>query len=686
MHSPRAVRALCCFWGLVLSGCVRSLPAPEEARASEAAIAAWEEQRSLAEGRLVALAERGSPAVRLRALRALARIQDPSTVGVLLKAVGDGSASVREEAAFALGVMALSWEPLQEEEKARMTRALLAAEAVEKDEGARRALLEALGRLATPDAVARLGARLSHETGELAGRAALALGVAMRQGATMANVPFARAGELLRVSQPESSRYGGAYLLANAKRAEALPGLRRCLGDEAPDVRALCVKGMGEVGGPEDAAVVGARLADEVPRVAAEAARALAKLASRCVGDCTALDALAGMAPRAEHVARGDSAAGHAWLALAQQGLPEVGRRVLVSLRRALQEALPAAVSDVARDDVLNLDCRLAAAMDRQRGVLDEVLRCGGERIPEGWRLALGLQEVARSSVSKGAVGAVRYLTHPDARVKLAALAVVSAHPVREAAEPVRALLSGADAVVAASAASTAGVLRDMRALPGVRALAERVPEEPDLAEPVASGWVALAGKDAEELLRSWLAHPHANVRRVAAASLSSLTGKPVRAPHRALPEDARRSEAAAPGTTLTFRTRKGDFTVALDAGAPLTSGNLVALARQGYFRGLTFHRVVPDFVAQGGDPRGDGEGGPGYSIRCEITRRAYRRGVLGMALSGKDTGGSQFFFTHAPQPHLDGRYTAFGEVTRGMEVVDRLLEGDTLIDVGVSP
>ncbi|MGZ3459274.1 MAG: peptidylprolyl isomerase [Archangium sp.] len=117
-----------------------------------------------------------------------------------------------------------------------------------------------------------------------------------------------------------------------------------------------------------------------------------------------------------------------------------------------------------------------------------------------------------------------------------------------------------------------------------------------------------------------------------------------------------------------------------------MTSGNLVSLARQGYFRGLTFHRVVPDFVAQGGDPHGDGEGGPGYSIRCEMTRRPYRRGTLGMALSGKDTGGSQFFFTHSPQPHLDGRYTAFGEVTRGMEVVDRLLEGDTLLDVEVLP
>ncbi|MET0401555.1 MAG: peptidylprolyl isomerase, partial [Cystobacter sp.] len=279
-----------------------------------------------------------------------------------------------------------------------------------------------------------------------------------------------------------------------------------------------------------------------------------------------------------------------------------------------------------------------------------------------------------------------RYLGHADARVRLAALAAVTARPVPAAAAPVRALMAGEDAVVAVSAAGAAAALKDAQALPQVRVLAERVASEPDLAEPVAAGLVVLAGTEAEGALRTWLEHPHANVRRVAAEALTQLTGQPVRAPRVALPEDAPHPEPAPEGTSLTFRTLKGDFTVALDAEAPLTSGNLVALARRGYFRGLSFHRVVPDFVAQGGDPRGDGEGGPGYSIRCEITHRRYARGTVGMALSGKDTGGSQFFVTYSPQPHLDGRYTAFGEVTRGLEVVDRRLEGDTLFDVAVSP
>jgi cyclophilin family peptidyl-prolyl cis-trans isomerase len=112
---------------------------------------------------------------------------------------------------------------------------------------------------------------------------------------------------------------------------------------------------------------------------------------------------------------------------------------------------------------------------------------------------------------------------------------------------------------------------------------------------------------------------------------------------------------------------------------APLTVANFVALARKGFFDGLAIHRVVPDFVVQDGDPRGDGEGGPGYSVRDEINMRPYLRGTVGMALDWEDTGGSQFFITHSPQPHLDGRYTVFGSVLEGMEVVDQLRQGDVI-------
>ncbi|HEV2664024.1 MAG TPA: peptidylprolyl isomerase, partial [Blastocatellia bacterium] len=131
---------------------------------------------------------------------------------------------------------------------------------------------------------------------------------------------------------------------------------------------------------------------------------------------------------------------------------------------------------------------------------------------------------------------------------------------------------------------------------------------------------------------------------------------------------------------TATIYTTKGQIRIELfHQDAPITVDSFITLSRKGFFNDLTFHRVVPNFVIQGGDPRGDGEGGPGYQIRCEINTRPYARGAVGMALSGKDTGGSQFFITHSPQPHLDGGYTVFGQVVGGMEVVDRIARGDMI-------
>ncbi|MDI1241761.1 MAG: peptidylprolyl isomerase [bacterium] len=132
--------------------------------------------------------------------------------------------------------------------------------------------------------------------------------------------------------------------------------------------------------------------------------------------------------------------------------------------------------------------------------------------------------------------------------------------------------------------------------------------------------------------------------------------------------------------------TQKGTFTIEfLSEDAPLTVDNFVKLARVGYFNGLEVHRVVPNFVMQDGDPRGDGNGGPGWSIRCEVNMVPFERGVVGMALSGKDTGGSQWFVTHSPQPHLDGGYTVFGKVNEtGMKVVDKIVRGDKIVSVRI--
>lgn len=121
-------------------------------------------------------------------------------------------------------------------------------------------------------------------------------------------------------------------------------------------------------------------------------------------------------------------------------------------------------------------------------------------------------------------------------------------------------------------------------------------------------------------------------------------------------------------------------------AEAPGTVQNFERLANSGFYDGLTFHRVISNFVIQGGCPRGDGTGGPGYTIPCETEDNPHHhlRGSLSMAHAGKDTGGSQFFICHRPQPHLDGKHTVFGQVTSGMDVVDAIRQGDHMTKVRV--
>jgi HEAT repeat protein len=137
--------------------------------------------------------------------------------------------------------------------------------------------------------------------------------------------------------------------------------------------------------------------------------------------------------------------------------------------------------------------------------------------------------------------------------------------------------------------------------------------------------------------------------------------------------------------TQIYIDTDKGTIQVELAMlDAPLNVRTIGELARRGYFGNVAIHRVVPDFVVQDGDPRGDGEGGPGFTLRDELSERPYLRGTVGMALDWPDTGGSQFFIALSPQPHLDAKYTVIGEVVAGMEIADRLAEGDIIRGVRV--
>lgn len=663
-----------------------------QAQSSELdAIAEFEDRRSYGEGRLPALAlTAADPATRRRAVLALGRIQDPSAVETLVKAMSDADAKVRGEVAFASGLIGLSWVPLKPELKTQLADALLEAESTETVLEVKLALIDALGKVVLPATTERLIDRLPND-GDVQSRAALALGVSMKNGATLTARAIAALTPLLKKELPPATRYSAAYALMQSKVAVARPGLLTCTADDASDVRALCAKGLGDVGTEVDAVTLKKLIDDPDYRVAVEAVRSLAKLASKCKSAaCPALGALNDLSLRAERFVRGDTTGGgQPILTLAQSPLPASAKPLLISMRSQLAGAKTASDQRV-KQDAANLDCRLAAALDRLAGSLNEVLGCGAGLIDEPRRLALGLHELATLPAAdpvKRAADVGAYVYHVDPRVKLAAIELLGETKAPASIEKVRTQLASDDLVLAGAAATAASKLKDTASIASIRALARRAGAQVDVAIVVADALATLEAKEAIGELEPWLNSTHATIRAAAAEALTKLTGKPVTPLRVERPVDTTKPPRIPRDAKLVVVTEKGEFEIELFTDdAPLTSTNLYTLARRGYFRNVTFHRIVPDFVAQGGDPRGDGEGGPGYSIRCEINRRPYLRGTVGMALSGKDTGGSQFFVALSAQPHLDGRYTTFGTVKSGIEVVDSLLEGDRIIDVRATP
>ncbi|HZW89658.1 MAG TPA: peptidylprolyl isomerase, partial [Myxococcaceae bacterium] len=479
-------------------------------------------------------------------------------------------------------------------------------------------------------------------------------------------------------------RWAGVYALAQMKVAAARPVLLGALRDDDPEVRAIAAKGVSDVVLPDDTPALRALLRDVDGRVAAEAVRGLVTLATRCKpGPCTPVEALGELDALAAGLGVANlPQAVPPLLAFAQAPVPESARRVLVRLRTSLRSAAETAPEQV-RTTAAWLDCRFAAAEDRQRGWLDETLRCGNARVPEERRLKLGLDAVATSprlAEARVQKALQPFLSNPSPRVRAAAAAVVPGTKAPELTAALRPLLQDPDPIVRASAVDALATLGDKASVPGILGGA-RAPTV-DVVSTYADALIKLKPDGGAAIARQWLTSPHAHVRHEGARVVTALEGTPVRAP--ALPAKAEAPPATpvAAGTLWRIETANGPVVIAPDIeDAPATVAQLSRLAGEGYFRRLTFHRVVPDFVVQGGDPRGDGEGGPGFTLPCEVSPRPYLRGTVGMALAGKDTGGSQFFVALSPQPHLDGRYTIIGTVVSGMEALDGMVEGDPLLD-----
>jgi len=676
-----------------------------------------EDERRWEASDLGRLLEDERSAVRGRAALAAGRIGDEGAVGPLVallrRDLDEGS---RAAAAFALG----------EIESEAGAEALLETLRIGKAPAVRARALEALGKVAAALGEAQaerrrqLGAALlaalaAEQRRPKPDRQAVLLGLTAALRARPEGAGRAVAASL--DSKDARVRADAANALARLRAKESLERLRQMLMSDPDAVaRANAARALGAA---EDAAAFDFLLAraarDSDERVRTSSLRSLAQLK-----DARAAEPLVRRgedllktyetAKAAEPAAR--PAAANELLEIATalgRLLPNAGHEgALALLRRARGAGLLAPEVEVALARVAPVEYL------RDADVTEFVRRVTNSRGGEvSWQRASavgqGLGELA--ALTSGQVGNSAASLQADAQIMLRSLLADADTPALAApdllrslaafkspdlAEVARAQLKAEDVVVRATAADLLGGMPPDPE--NARALAAALPRAlkdglNDAALSILAALAGQAGAEADEAVRSALEVPDYLVRRRAADILRARAragegGRRVETVNtRNRAEDYGRALARlGREVTAKVETDKGAFVIELlPEAAPLTVDNFVQLARRRYFDGVAFHRVVPNFVVQGGDPRGDGNGGPGYQIRCEINTASYDRGAVGMALSGKDTGGSQWFVTHSPQPHLDGGYTVFGRVVSGMEVVDRIVRGDRIRFVTVA-
>ncbi len=465
-----------------------------------------------------------------------------------------------------------------------------------------------------------------------------------------------------------------AYALAREPKPAGLSSLRKLLDDPAPRIRAWAARALGIVGGTEDLALLRPLLEDGNsgdPGPLIQALRSAKSLVAggkaKPIADWTPRLRAFLDDPRPGVRSSAIDAAG-VW------GAPELAE--VLAARASTGETWErgtALVALAAGKDPRAIDLVTAAAADKDDALRARAAEAAGEiGLPAAGaaieRLAGDPSPRVRSAAlsawleadPKAADVARKALADPDVTVRATAFDWLTGHPVVPL-EDLGAALPG----VYQEGTVEAG-------LAAVRAVVARAQGEP-LQRGAAVGLLEKLAEGGPYVLRREVGEGLGKLGRTVPALAPADQGKDVEI-YRQIVQRTRQPH------TVEIRTRRGTITVRLACpAAPLTCLNFLNLAGQGFFDGLAFHRVVPDFVVQGGDPKGDGSGGPGYSIRDEINRLRYDRGVVGMALAGPDTGGSQFFITLSPQPHLDGGYTAFGEVIAGAEVLDQIRLGDRI-------
>lgn len=597
----------------------------------------------------------GTQPVRAAAARALGRIGDPAAVDPLIEALRrEDQTEVRAEIAFALGILG----------DAKAVPAVLDALDRETDSYTSSEMAIALGRIGDDTALDALHGLLESPWGLIRERAVEAL-------ALLAD-PRSVDPLVHRVSDRDPGvAWRAAWALEKIEDPRSVAALVDALDAEDAMVRRAAVRTLGRLGAtaavapivelaasPHDDWQLDVRIADALGRIGEGGPPVIATLDSLLASGVfhvrvSALQAIG----RAK------------WRDLLPRVLDQRASEV-VDVRCAAYDAIADCLEGRARELLLpGLD-------DPSSLVAATCLRRLGESLDDGG-VDLLLSEVTTTKDRIRRLGAAEGLAAAGDRVPLAEMT---------------ALLDGEDRFVAAVAAAALGERGDQEAvLSLIAALDQREAPAIDLRIAAATSLGQLADPRATPILRQTMIEAADPRLRVAARDALAEILPPEEAiglPDADAIRDDVRTVARSPlqpdvvvrsdATQLVLHTDRGTIRIDLfGEDAPQMVESFAHLAEQGFFDGLTFHRVVGDFVVQGGDPTGTGWGDAGYTLRSEWNPRRYERGTVGIAHSGKDTGSCQLFITQSPQPHLDARYTVWGEVVGGMDVVDRIQRGD---------
>lgn len=586
-----------------------------------------------------------SAEVRARAARAMGRTQDASYLSPLLESLRDPDDRMRAEAAFAVGQVRLA-DAAAPPDAVTETLAGLVSDSAK---AVRLAALEALGKSGGPMTEAFLAGRLGAPEPESRREAAFALARLHRQGRIAAYSPGTTRALVEGLSGPPSSRWACAYALARRPELSIARALDEASRDPDPWTRLFSLRALARLGREAPCEAGRRALRDEDERVRVEAVVLL--------GACGGGDRLG---PAADDPSAHVRAAAAAALSGPNGDLAALRRLAQDPSPLVRSEALAGVFEKTGRDSGPELQKALSdpSWWVRSRVAFTAGLRTGNSELlsislqdedPRVRAAALdGLVEGGSSQAPKLVAAA---LEDPDSPLEYRGTAVRAAGRLRSA-ELIVPLMSG----YMNSFKHDQGGVREA-AVEATAAMLEAHPRSKELLS-----------------LRDIILKDPAPYVRAKAARLFAKEG-PARSSYEPSPFLGVETSSA---TRVVLLTNKGKIVLALETErAPVHAANVVSLVRRGFYDGRQWHRVVPNQLVQGGDPRGSGWGDAGYFLRDEISPSRFERGTVGMPRAAKDTGSCQLFIATVPSPQLDGEYTAFGRVVAGMEVVDLLEPGD---------